>query len=221
MDIYHILNRGANKSNIVKDDSDRLRFVQSLFIFNDRNSAPNSIVQTRKWSKLDHPRKLLVHVHAWCLMDNHYHLLISPIDDEFSNISLFMKKLNMGYAKFFNEKYEHSGCLWQGKYKRILINNDAHFNYIPYYIHLNPLDFKLPKWRDGQVKDSKDAIDSLQKYRWSSFLDYQGTHNFPSLLYTDLLKDILLTPAIQSKVISKIISDTNSLHSEASKILEK
>jgi len=81
----------------------------------------------------------------------------------------------MGYAKFFNEKYDRSGYLWQGRYKKILIETDAHFNYIPYYIHLNPLDRLHKQWRVGGVTDCTKALDVLDTYRWSSYLDYQGT----------------------------------------------
>jgi len=61
---------------------------------------------------------MLVDILAFVLMPNHYHLLVMPRQDD--AISLFMKKLNMGYAKYFNEKYDRSGALFQGEYKSIL-----------------------------------------------------------------------------------------------------
>lgn len=200
--IFHVLNRGVDKRNVVKDDSDRLRFVHNLFVMNDYAivAHSNSTQRSRK-------RKLLVQIHAWCLMDNHYHLLLSPIDDDMKNLSLFMKKLNMGYAKYFNEKYKRSGYLWQGKYKKIQIQKDGHFLHMPYYIHLNPLDYSHKEWREGSVKNKNKALKELRKYRWSSYLDYIGTKNFPSLITQELLGDTLGSHSAQETEISKIISD--------------
>ena len=80
----------------------------------------------------------------------------------------------MGYSKYFNERNGRSGALWQGKYRNISVTNDSHFNYIPYYIHLNPLDLTMPKWREGGIQNHQKAFTELEKYPWSShrlFLD--------------------------------------------------
>jgi len=208
MEFYHVLNRGVQKSDIVKDDFDRLRFVHSLFIFNDSNyTNPNH--RLKNYSKSAKERNELVYIHAWCLMDNHYHLLLSPVDDDLTKISLFMKKLNMGYAKYFNEKYNRSGYLWQGKYKKIHIERNAHFIYIPYYIHLNPLDYSMPEWRKGLVKNLLAAEKFLSKYRWSSHLDYSGESNFPSVIYSENLSKILETPNDYKKSIGKVLNSTD------------
>lgn len=202
MELYHVLNRGVDKRDIVIDDKDRVRFIHDLFAFNDAEATPNHILQKRHAEK--RPRKMLVHIHVFCLMPNHYHLLISPLVEQ--GIPLFMKKLNMGYAKYFNEKYSRSGALWQGKYKKILVERDAHFNYIPYYIHLNPLDLKYPEWREGQVENCKEALKYLNSYRWSSHLDYSGHKNFPSLLQRNFLTNTLNPRENYEKEICNIIS---------------
>ena len=210
MEFYHVLNRGIEKRNIVLNDGDRIRFVNSLYAFNDRNPAENFALEKRKsvlHQNENDTRGLLVYIHAWCLMNNHYHLLLSPVEDNLENISLFMKKLNMGYAKYFNEKYERSGYLWQGKYKKVHIQRAAHFNYIPYYIHLNPLDYTQPKWRLGKVLHVTQAIKNVEKYKWSSYLDYTGTENFPSLIKKDVLGEILGTKREQENQMVGIISD--------------
>ena len=182
MQFYHVLNRGVEKRNIVEDDGDRVRFVTSLFTFNDRAPTPNVVTQSAQWHDVTRTRDPLVHLHAWCLMDNHYHLLLSPVADSRENLFLFMKKLNTGYAMFFNEKYKRSGYLWQGRYKRKEVSNDAYFNWLPYYIHLNPLDFSYPEWRSGNVTDCQKALKWLTSYRWSRSLDYIGISNFPALV---------------------------------------
>jgi len=209
MDFYHVLNRGVEKRNVVRNNDDRNRFVQSLYLFNNRD--PVHIATIGKKAERD----LLVHIHAWCLMNNHYHLLLSPVDDDVENISLFLKKLNGGYAKFFNEKYNRSGYLWQGKTKKILINNDAHFLYIPYYIHLNPLDYTHKQWREGLVADHKDAMCRLAEYRWSSLQDYQQKHNFPSILSQTVLSKILGTHSEQSRNIKRILKSPDLFSDDA------
>ena len=185
------------------DEADHVRFVHDLFIFNDRNDVdPNH--RFREPHPAAH-RVRLVDIHAYCLMPNHYHVLVSEVED--GGISLFMRKLNMGYAKYFNEKYERSGVLWQGTFKKIHMERDAHFLYIPYYIHLNPLDLTHPKWREGKILNVEKAFKSLTQYRWSSFLDYNGVRNFPSVLNQDLLSDVLGSKIKQKSVIRDIISN--------------
>lgn len=193
MDLYHVLNRGVDKRSIFTDGHDYLRFVHDLFEFNDQNNAiaVNYYAKSSDVGcpKLRRKRKLLVHIHTFCLMPNHYHLLLSPVVE--NGVSLFMKKLNGGYAKYFNERYERSGALFQGKYKSILIERDAHFLHIPYYIHFNPLDLtqENKEWRERKVKNCRKALTYLAKYRWSSHLDYLGIKNFPSVTQREFLLD--------------------------------
>ncbi len=203
MEFYHVLNRGVDKRDIVLDDRDRVRFLHDLFVFNDKAPVSHYKLSSRHEEK--RVRKLLVHIHAFCLMPNHFHLLLTPAVE--NGISLFMKKLSMGYAKYFNERYGRSGALWQGKYKRVLITRDAHFLYIPYYIHLNPLDLSHTDWRKGQVTKMDKALESLEQYRWSSYLDYIGKKNFPSITERELLGSLLGDKYQQKKQIGKIISD--------------
>ena len=216
MDVYHVLNRGVEKRNIVKDDSDRLRFVHDLFVFNDTMSVdPNH--RSRGFISSRSDKKEIVLIHAWCLMDNHYHILLSPLDGNLENLSLFMKKLNMGYAKYFNERHGRTGVLWQGKYKKVHISGDSQFTYIPYYIHLNPLDHKFPQWRKGSVKNFQAAMAYLDNYRWSSHLDYlyEGRKNFPSLISKKLLKEQLGTARNYKSEIANVISSVDTaLHSQ-------
>jgi putative transposase len=101
-----------------------------------------------------------------------------------------MKKLNMGYAKYFNEKYKRKGTLFESRYKSILITQEAHFLHLPYYIHCNPLDLFAPEWRENKLNSHRNAIKFLETYRWSSHLDYLGKHNFPSVTKREFLLEI-------------------------------
>ncbi len=115
MKYYHVLNRGVDKRSIFMDEKDYLRFIHDLYEFND----VNPVRQINYYYKNNHPqfhvvrrreigdkpkRKLLVKIHFFALMKNHYHLLLSPVVE--NGIALFIKKLNGGYSRYFNEKNE-------------------------------------------------------------------------------------------------------------------
>lgn len=203
MEFWHLIGRGVDKRDVVLDDHDRVRFIHDLYVFNDLNPTPNFVTLGRH--NTARKRECLVDIHSFCLMNNHYHLLVSERVE--GGISLFMRKLNMGYTKYFNEKYKRSGALWQGKHRRVLIERNAHFLYIPFYIHLNPLDYLSPEWRNGEVKNAGEALKILLEYRWSSHLDYLGVRNFPSIIRTDALSPILGTREQYEKTIKDIICD--------------
>lgn len=196
MEIFHVFNRGVEKRDIFLDEEDYYRFIHDLFEFNNQNYSINNYRKFKnninlsnnfidKSNKEQEPRKLLVKILVFCLMKNHYHLLIGV--DNVKNLSVFMQKLNIGYAMYFNEKYNRNGTLFQGKYKKILVTNHPYFLYLIYYIHLNPLDYLMPDWREKKIKDYKEAFNFLKNYKWSSHLDYLGIKNFPSVTQRDFL----------------------------------
>lgn len=126
-------------------------------------------------------------------MTNHYHLLITEIVE--GGLAKFMMKVNVGYSKYYNERYERHGHVLQGKTKKVLVDSEAHFLYVLHYLHLNPLDYLAGAsgWRErdkGDIKNVKEALDYLDKYRWSSYRDYCGTKNFPSLLTKSLFGEM-------------------------------
>lgn len=215
MDFYHVLNRGVDKRKVFLDIGDHIRFVRDLYELNTKAIAPSPVAIDRTKPA----RNALVDIHAWCLMPNHYHLLVSPVADDPANLSLFAKKINMGYSKFFNEKYKRVGALWQGKYKKIPVTRDAHFLYIPYYIHLNPLDLSMPEWREGRIQDAHAALEWLERYRWSSYADYIGRKNFPSLIERSAIRDILGSKKEQETTAADIM--TNDQLAEDAGRLEK
>jgi putative transposase len=204
-ELWHVLNRGVEKRDIVLDDNDRARFIHNLYVMNDANIVVHASQADRRSGELRHKREILVHIHAYCLMNNHYHILLS--EEREGGIPAFMQKFNMGFSKYFNEKYDRTGVLWQGKHKKILVKKDAHYLYIPFYIHLNPLDYDMPEWRDGVIKNTNRSLKILREYRWSSHLDYLGIKNFPSIIRKDIIGDILGTRRAYEKEIVRTISD--------------
>jgi putative transposase len=196
MELFHALNRGVDKRQIFMDDADRARFVHDMFEFNDQAPAGSVYYSFRRKQKNldfvnpDMRRQRLVDIHGWCLMGNHYHLLISERTER--GIPLFLRKLNVGYANYFNERHGRSGTLFQGRTKKVHIASDAHFLHILHYIHLNPLDYLkgAKDWRSLRIERAHDALAHLDAYRWSSYLDYCGKDNFPSVLTKDLFSDV-------------------------------
>ena len=192
MELYHILNRGIDGRKLFLDSRDYARFVHDLYEFNDTSPAPEFTRRDIHDANVRY-RKRLVEIHGWCLMKDHYHLLISELIE--GGLIKFMMKVNVGYAKYYNERYERHGHLFQGKTKKILIEHEAHFLYILNYLHLNPLDYLTgaKKWRErdkGSIKNTEEALKYLNEYRWSSYLDYCGKKNFPSILSKNLFGNI-------------------------------
>jgi len=211
--IYHVYNRSVEKREIFVDDQDRFRFIHDLFEFNDEAPAVNlyykrPLLQSyeAKPRKIEQQkRKLLVEILAFVVMPNHFHLLLRQIKE--NGISNFMHKLGTGYTMYFNQKYERAGSLFQGTYKAILVNQEAHFIHLPYYIHLNPLDLKFPEWRDREIKNYKQAMKFLENYRWSSFLDYIGKKNFPSVTQREFLNEFFEGPENYKKDAMKWLKE--------------
>ena len=222
MELWHVLNRGVDGRSIFQDDFDYLRFIHDLWEFNDTIPADSNVGYRFKSRDIVSPyikkRERLVDLHGWCLMRNHYHLLLSERIE--GGLSLFLRKLNVGYAKSFNEKYERVGTLFQGRTKKLLIEHNPHFNYILHYIHLNPLDYLAGAegWRERShagIRSAKAALNYLEGYRWSSYLDYVGKKNFPSILTTSLLKDALGNyPRSLGEYLTDAEADVESLRLE-------
>jgi putative transposase len=211
--IYHVLNRGVDKRKIFMDDRDYYRFIHDLFEFNDQQKVMDNnyyfnILDIRYpeiRNKGRRPRKLLVDLLAFCLMPNHYHLLISPKVE--SGLSLFMRKLNGGYSRYFNKRHERAGTLFERRYKSVLVEGQAHFIHLPYYIHLNPLDLVAPEWREKKITNLNKTLKFLNGYKWSSHLDYCGKNNFPSVTQRDFLLEVFRGEKGYSKALKNWLKD--------------
>lgn len=194
--LFHVLNRGVDKRKLFMDDKDFYRFIHDLFEFNDQQKVADNnyyfnirdIRYPEIKNKERRPRKLLVDLLAFCLMPNHYHLLLRPRID--GAMSLFMRKIDGGYSRYFNQRHERTGTLFERRYKSVLINDQAHFIHMPYYIHLNPLDTVASEWRERKINNLSKALNYLDNYKWSSHLDYMGKDNFSSVTQRDFLFEL-------------------------------
>lgn len=191
--IYHVYNRGVEKRDIFLDNEDRALFIHHLFALNNVKRIHNL---ERKRQDTSIKTEKLVSILGFCLMDNHYHLLLQERTE--GGISKFMQKIGTGYTMYFNKKNSRSGALFQGKFKSKEIKTDAQCNYILDYIHMNP----LKSYEGGPTY----LIDMLMQYRWSSFLDYMGKHNFQSVLDTSFYKEYFLDASGYKNHFSKTLS---------------
>lgn len=119
--IYHVIQRGNNKSYIFDDQLDKAKFLDILS-------------ETMK----KYPFHLLYYV----LMDNHYHILLEMIDND---IGLIMKQINLAYSKYYNKKYSRSGTVYGERYSAFNVIDDRHFLQLLYYIANNPVKAGLVK----------------------------------------------------------------------------
>lgn len=202
-EIYHIIVRGIDGQNIFRDKSDYYRAIHDLFEFNDEESTiwqfrrsftsnnqfgdgPRTIAKNEGEKK---KRKFLLEILCFCLMPNHIHLLLRQLKNE--GISRFMRKFGTGYVGYFNKKYNRQGYLFQSRFKRILIKDDEQLRKIFVYIHTNPAALVDSFWKEGGIKKSEMVIDFIENYKWSSYSDYLGKKNFPSVTNRDLFNSMM------------------------------
>ena len=187
---YHIYNRGTDKRQIFSDNADYVRFIHYLYGFNDNKIIPNFSrdIEGGPASNIK-LRDLLVEIISFCLMPNHFHLILKQVKD--GGITKFMRKLGTGYVMYFNKRNKRSGVLFQGKFKAILIDNDEYLAHLSRYIHINPLEI---------------SNSNLNNYRWSSYLDYVGIKNFPSVINKATINSLFPKEIDYRDFISQFIS---------------
>lgn len=172
-EFFHIYNRGNSKQLIFKDQKDYQRFMEILYLANTSESF--NVYDIKRFKKdFDifsiNKKDSLVAIGAYCLMPNHFHLLVTPVVE--GGVSKFMQKVSTGYSMYFNKKYQRRGGLFEGKFKSEHLNEDRYLKYIFSYIHLNPIKLIQKDWKENGIQDVKKALVYLDTYTMSSYLDY-------------------------------------------------
>jgi len=134
--VYHITSRGNERKPVFRSDQDRINFLNTL----------QHVHKRYNWI-----------CHAYCLMDNHYHLLIETPD---GNLAIGMRQLNGVYTQLFNKLHGRTGHLFQGRYKAILIQKDSHLLEVCRYVVLNPVRAKM--------------VETPASWKWSSYMATSG-----------------------------------------------
>lgn len=145
--LYHVTSRGDRREDIFLDDADRLAWLE-LF---------GQVCQRFNWV-----------CHAWCLMDNHYHIVVETIE---GNLAQGMRHLNGVYTQTFNRTHRRVGHVFQGRYKAVIVEKDSYLLELARYVVLNPL-------RAHMVKD-------VAAWPWSSYAAMTGAQIAPEWLQTD------------------------------------
>jgi len=198
--VHHLYNRGVAKYPICREERDYWRFLQGLCLFNDIKSTNRVLWELeRQRGELNlrvlrdyvispgHERDKLVRILAYCIMDNHFHLLVEEIRE--GGISQFMHKLGIGYAKFFNEKHKRVGHLFQGR-----------FNV------LNPANFVTPNWKEEGIANIEEVLRYVKEYPWSSHRDYLGLRN-SIIMGKGIFDTLLSTPEVYSDLVNAVLAD--------------
>ncbi len=157
---YHVFNRGVEKRIIFLDDTDRYQFLLALAFYQ----------QVKVYARLSltdfqlHDRKepLLYKIHAYCLMDNHFHLLVEEVATE--GIRRGLRHALDSYARYFNRKYNRTGSLFQGRFKSVPIQSNEQLIHVARYIFLN------------RVVAGKE--EPLGSYPWNGYREFQSGAQF-------------------------------------------
>lgn len=154
--VHHVYNRGVEKRNIFLDVQDYRIFLYYLYIYllplkevlNKYPDLPIRLYKTNLHGKVE--------VLSYCLMPNHFHLLLKQTTVD--GISRLLKQLTNAYTLYFNQKYERVGGLMQGNFKSIEVVTDELLLHVSRYIHLNPV--------------SSEIVANPVSYKWSSLREY-------------------------------------------------
>jgi putative transposase len=150
---YHIYNRGVEKRKIFLDSQDYKVFLYFLKKYLQEEIESDNPFQKQK--SLAGKIELL----AYCLMSNHFHLLVKQ--NEIRGITKLMNRIGTNYGMYFNKRYQRVGSLFQGVYKAVLVEKDEQLLHVSRYIHLNPA-------KEGFL------VEKLSSYGYSSYGDYLG-----------------------------------------------
>jgi REP element-mobilizing transposase RayT len=169
-EFYHVYNRGADKRILFTTSADYQRFLQTLYLANtSKQFVLRDVLRlglsVYKIEKQDE----LVAIGTYCLMPNHFHLLITPLVE--GGVAKFMNKLGTSYSSYFNKKYDRTGTLFEGRFKAKHASYDEYLKYLYSYIHLNPI--KLMSQTDA-ISTKELTLDFLRNYKYSSYQDYLG-----------------------------------------------
>ncbi|MBM4402581.1 MAG: transposase [Candidatus Cloacimonetes bacterium] len=159
---YHIYNRGVEERIIFTDKQDYTVFLHYLKRYLSPPEKPNEVGPRWKFDLYEKIRLL-----AYCLMPNHFHLLIKQFPA--NGITEFMRALTNAYTRYFNEKHERIGHLFQGRYKAILVDTEPYLLHLSRYIHLNPIGL-------NEVQPGK-LVEYPFEYPYSSYADYLRKRN--------------------------------------------
>jgi putative transposase len=178
---YHIYNRGTDKRLIFNNKHDKDRFLKLLYLCNGRNYFHFSDLTKGQEYNFDRGEKL-VDIVAYCLLDNHFHLILKEISEK--GISTFMHKLGISYTMYFNKLNNRKGSLFETNFGAKHLSDNNYLKYTVAYVHLNPIKIIDPNWKEEGIKDLDKAQSFLNDYFYFSYHDFLGKERVESLIVT-------------------------------------
>ncbi|SHN79776.1 transposase [Desulfitobacterium chlororespirans] len=180
--IYHVIMRGINRQNIFDDKEDRRKFIEKLVYY-----------KTVCGYK----------IYAYCLMDNHIHVLIQELNEP---LSISIKRISSSYVMWFNKKYERCGHLFQERFRSEVVETDRYFLTVLRYIHQNPVRAKI--------------VEDVAKYPWSSYHEFFLTDSKVDREYVlKIFGDISADALINFSEFHKDKNDDSCLDAETLRLI--
>lgn len=214
---YHCYTRGIDKRKTFLNAADYTRFLETLYLSNNEASLrrsdsifarPGDVFKVRR-------EKPLVSVAAYCLMPNHFHLLLQETVE--GGLARYMQKVGTAYAMYFNTKYERVGSLFVNPYRSKHIHDDEYLRHVAQYIHLNPAELYDQNWKLGRCVNVPSIVKKLQSYQYSSLLEYLGNIR-PESRVVDV--DALEFIADRMPTIHALVQDAHEYYGEINRGLE-
>ncbi len=208
----HIMKRGTRGTKIVRDEDDQWRFLKLLRYLNDDNTprnwereiGPDNI--RSGFSRPDHwtKQKPYVSILAFCLMDNHFHLLVRENLED--GISKFMQRLCTSMATYFNAKYDEEGTLFQSSYKARTVQDDDYLQYLIAYINVkNPFQ-TFPGGLAHALREYDEAFMKARSYQFASLIDLVGGRTAPIVDHTALREILEFDPVHFSRTTREVLT---------------
>lgn len=171
---HHCYNRSIEGRTSFTDPRDYYRFLELLYLANDELPLRRDDIGVRKFKEiLSLPRgKRLVTIGAFCLMPNHFHLVLKEIVD--GGITTFMRKIGTSYTLYFNSRHKRIGNLFLKPFQSLHVSTDRHLQYLVNYVHCNPATLLDQKWKSGPVVDPQFLEEHIAAYPYSSFGAHTG-----------------------------------------------
>jgi putative transposase len=172
-EFYHVYNRGTDKRTIFQNEADYRRFQLLLRVGNTQQSKKvRDLLSDFADPYAVQCKDPLVAIGAYCLMPNHFHILLTPLVE--GGVSLFMQKIATSYVSAFNARNNRTGGLFENKFKALHVDHDQYLKYLFAYIHLNPIKLMQPDWKERGITDPERAFSYVSAYRYSSLQEYLG-----------------------------------------------
>jgi putative transposase len=169
---YHCYNRSIEGRTSFVDVRDYYRFLELLYLANDELPLCRDDIGVHKFDEVfSIPRgKKLVSIGAFCLMPNHFHLVLREISE--GGITAFMRKLGTAYTLYFNFRHDRIGNLFLKPFRSRHVSTDRYFQHLINYVHCNPVSLYEPDWKTNHVVDPRFLGEHITAYPYSSL----GTH---------------------------------------------